>query len=74
MLKKKPDDLVLWGVPKGDVYHTKCISPSKKYSPELCDDLFLDGRLHLKMDHLLCNDCAGRQMANTVNHLMNEEK
>ena len=43
--------------------------PSKKYLPELCDDLLLDGRLHLQMDHLLCNDSTSCQMTHTVNHL-----
>ena len=36
--------------------------------PQLSDNLFLDGRLHLQMNHLLSHDHAGRFVTNTVNN------
>ena len=35
--------------------------------PEFGDDLLLDGRLHLQVDHLLGHDHTGRFVTNAVN-------
>ena len=37
--------------------------------PELRDDLLLDGRLHLEMDHLLGDDGARGEVPHAVNNL-----
>ena len=36
--------------------------------PELCDDLFLDGGLHLQVDHLLGDHGARLLVAHAVHH------
>ena len=38
--------------------------------PELGDDLLLDGRLHLQVDHLLGDDGAGGLVLHAVHHLV----
>ena len=38
-------------------------------APELRDDLLLDGRLHLEMDHLLGDDGACGEVPHAVNNL-----